>query len=122
VRKFGGYADILIFDVCYRDGRIRLDFERAIHIDLAAAVKAGTVSTARGFLQGLLDATAAVRSNARETGGAVAISDRLGLAVARKSFLDFVLQSWRKAIGARQLLPLCVQNIGPVVDLAELRR
>jgi hypothetical protein len=22
VRKFGGYADILIFDVCYRDGRI----------------------------------------------------------------------------------------------------
>jgi hypothetical protein len=119
VRMFGGHADLVLVDARYAGGRVDLDFTNALHIDLAAAVTAERVTSAGGFLQGLIDAAEQIRTGPPLQGGITyQISDRLGLAVAKQSLLDYVLETWGKIIGAQRLSMLAVRKIGPAVDLA----
>ena len=43
----------------------------------------------------------------------------LGLAVAKSSILDFVLEKWGKIIGAKKLKQLAIQNLGPSIALQD---
>jgi hypothetical protein len=122
VRGFGGYADLLLFDAWLRGQRVSLDFEQALHIDLAEAVSSKRIANIGGFLEGLIQATQEIRKDADLGASAVVrISDKLGLATARRSMLEFVLDKWGKIIGANALLPLATVRIGPQLDLARLR-
>lgn len=122
VRAFGGNADLVLVDAHLEDRRVRLDFTRALPIDLSVAVAHDRITSAGNFLQGLIEAADQIRSGPHETpeGVVFSISDRLGLAVARKSILDFVLEKWGKVIGAPNLQMLAVRKVGPAVDLAKL--
>jgi hypothetical protein len=120
VRAFGGNADLFVLDVWMRRGVIELDFTRAMHVDLAETKAKGTITTAGGFLQGLIDAAESVRTAAKGESPTFRISDRLGLASAKQSFVDFVLDKWGVLLGAKKLADLVTRNVGPVVDLARL--
>jgi hypothetical protein len=121
IESFGGYADLLLFDAWKRSGRVFLDFEHALHIDLAEAIATKKITSAGGFLEGLLRAAEDIRDDAKDDSSAVfRISDKLGLAVAKSSILDFVLDKWGKIIGGSALLPLAVRRVGKVVDLAKI--
>jgi len=121
VESFGGYADLLLFDAWLRSGRVSLDFSHALHIDLADALASKKINSAGGFLEGLLQAAEGIRDDASSDSSAVIrISDKLGLAVAKRSILDFVLDKWGKIIGGSSLVPLAVRRAGSVVDLAKL--
>jgi len=50
------------------------------------------------------------------------ISDRLGLAIAKKSILRYFLEKWGGIIGAKTLEAVAVRKIGPRVDLSHLAR
>jgi hypothetical protein len=118
VTRFGGNADLIIVDAWLRETRVDLDFERAIHIDLASA--RGRLGTPGAFLQGLIAAAEDIRGSVGSMGPTVRISDRLGLASARRSLLDFILDKWGKAIGAPTLAELATRRLGPTVELSEL--
>jgi hypothetical protein len=119
VKGFGGYADLLLFDAWLRGQRVSLDFEHALQIDLAEAVSLKRMANIGGFLEGLLQATEEIRKDAN-LGPVARISDKLGLAVAGRSILGFVLDKWGKIIGANSLLPLATRRVGPQVDLARI--
>jgi hypothetical protein len=121
IGDFGGYADLFLFDAWLRGDRIVLDFEKALHIDLAEAIAAKRFANIGGFLEGLVRAAHALRQDAVLPSGAVIrISDKLGLATAKQSVLDFFLDKWGKVIGATSLLPLATRRVGPSVDLADI--
>jgi hypothetical protein len=118
---FGGYADLLLFDAWLRRGRAVLDFEHALHVDIAEAVAAKRIINVGKFLEDLTLAASRVRDEASlDTSVVYRMSDQLGLATARQSVLDFVLDKWGKIIGAASLLPLATRRIGPAVDLAQV--
>ena len=50
------------------------------------------------------------------------VSDKLGLAYARESFLDYLFDRWGKVIGARRLARMAVRSSGPPVKLRDLRK
>jgi hypothetical protein len=121
VKGFGGYADLLLFDAWMRSGRVSLDFEHALHIDLAEAIASKKILSAGGFLEGLLQAAEDVRNDAdAQSSAVIRISDKLGLAFAKRSILDFVLDKWARIIGGSSLIPLATRRAGPVVDLAKI--
>ena len=121
VKGFGGYADLLLFDAWLRKGRVILDFEQALHIDLAEALTLKRMTNVGGFLEGLLEATEEIRKDADIGASAtVRISDKLGLATAGRSMLGFVLDKWGKILGANSLLSLATRRVGPKVDLAKI--
>ncbi|SRR6266851_8185856 len=121
VEGFGGYADFLFFDAWLRDGRAVLDFENALHVDLAESLASKRIPNVGGFVQHLIDAANEVRKEANTDFSAVLrVSDKVGLATAKQSALNFVLRKWGAIIGASALLPLATRRIGPAVDLAEI--
>jgi len=121
VSGFGGYADLLLFDAWLRHERVSLDFENALHIDLAESVANKRIVSAGSFLEGLLQAAEEIRTDGSLNSRVVIrISDKLGLATAKRSILHFVLEKWGKIIGANSLVELATRRVGPVVDLAGL--
>ncbi|HEY4934314.1 MAG TPA: hypothetical protein VII23_22335 [Terriglobales bacterium] len=123
ITKFGGNADLILVDAHYRDSIVSLNFEQAIRIDLSSSVSEKEISTLGAFLQSIIETAEEVKSDAKgayDRGIVFSISDRLGLAIAKTSMLDFVLEKWGKIIGAKKLKRLVVQNLGPMVDLHDL--
>lgn len=120
IREFGGNADLILFDACYRKPKVFLDFTCSIHINLSDAVKTGKIDNLGSFLQTMIDATNDLRNVTSGDSITFRISDKLGLAVARHSILEFLLEKWGKLIGAQKLEILATRNIGPRVDLAAL--
>jgi hypothetical protein len=123
VTKFGGNADLLLVDATYEAKKISLDFSQACRVDLSLAVAEDRVATLGGFLQSVIDAAAVVaqsRDAASRQGVTFAISDQLGLAIAKSSILDYILNTWGKIIGAKKLATVAVRSLGPTIDLADL--
>lgn len=121
ISVFGGYADLLLFDAWFDKNKVELDFSRAMHIDLAQALAKEQIPSIGKFLQTLIDAVGTVRkSRTGSEGGVFQISDKLGLAVASSSLLDYFLDTWGKLIGAPKLVPLSLRKIGPVLNLGQL--
>src|SRR2546425_785591 len=115
VRHFGGNADLLLADARLADGVASIDFSRAIRVDLARAVADGHFATLGGFLQSVIDAAERVKGHSKGTTSSAvfSISDRLGLAIAGRSILDFIYEKWGKIIGAKQLDAVAVRKLGP---------
>jgi hypothetical protein len=120
VTRFGGNASLYVLDAWWHNGRVTLDFENAIYIDLTVTQKKGNVLSIGEFLQGLIDAAEAVRTEAAGGSAVLRISDRLGLASAKASFLDYLLNKWGEMIGANKLADVVTRRIGPKVDLAQV--
>ena len=123
IRKFGGNADLILVDARYSNGDVTLNFTEAVHVDLSASKAEKDFPTLGAFLQSIIDTAEEVRAAATngETGGFVfSISDRLGLATAKNSILDFILEKWGKIIGGKKLRTLAVRNLGPEVFLRHL--
>ncbi len=122
LRKFGGNADLILVDALYDGQRAHLNFSSAIHMDLSRAVAERDIPSLGGFLQSLIDTAASVAESraAGSDGHVFSISDKLGLAVARASILEFILKKLGEVIGAKKLASLAVRDIGPKVDLASL--
>jgi hypothetical protein len=120
IKQFGGNADLILVDAHYKESSVNLNFQQAIRIDLSTSVKEGDFFTLGAFLQSIIQAAEEVevdRQGARDRGLVFSISDRLGLAIAKSSLLDFILEKWGKIIGARKLKQLTVQNLGPSISL-----
>lgn len=124
ISKFGGNADLLLVDAIYEDGRAYLDFSKACRIDLSRASAEKTITTLGSFLQSVIEAAEAVASSphtASAEGVVFSISDRLGLVMAKNSILEFFLKTWGKVIGAERLALVAVRDLGPKINLADLR-
>jgi hypothetical protein len=120
VRGFGGYADLLLFDVWLRNSRVILDFEHALHIDLVEAVAARRITNVGSFIGGLLQAVQDIRNEDHTLSTTTIVSIRLGLATARRSLIDYLLERWGKIVGAASLVALTPRRIAPEVDLARI--
>jgi hypothetical protein len=121
VNGFGGNADLYVLDAWLRGGVVaELDFSDAIHVDLSTAATRKVFPTLGGFLQSLIEAAEAVRATAPRDGVSFRISDRLQLASAKQSLLDFFLDTWAKAIGGAKVRDLVTRGVGPKLDLASL--
>lgn len=119
VGGFGGYADLFVFDAWLRDRRVFLDFEHALHIDLAESIGAKRIPSVGKFLEGLLQSIEGIRNDAAmDRSSVIRISDQLGLAVAKHSVLRVVLDKWGSIIGAGSLTDLATRRVGPSLDLA----
>lgn len=137
VTAFGGNADLILVDAhhWYTPGispidvdaprnmgpyGVTLDFSEAIHINLAS--RREDLPPLGELLQNIIDTAELVRLAATEDDPRVTfrISDRLGIATAKRSFLSFILEKFGAVIGANKLEALAVRNIGPVVGLHEL--
>ena len=122
VHQFGGNADLILVDAHYSPQGIKLDFSQAIRVDLSAASAEKDYPTLGHFLQSIIDAAEQVQAAAdsemdRPT---FHISDRLGLAIAGKSILDYVFEKVGKVIGAKKLANVAVRRLGTNVDLYNL--
>ncbi|HLX09090.1 MAG TPA: hypothetical protein VKY89_14650 [Thermoanaerobaculia bacterium] len=122
VGQFGGNADLILVDAHYAPGDISLDFAEAIRVDLSLSRAENDFPTLGAFLQALIEAAEQVRQDeALQDGGLVfAMSDKLGLAIAKKSLLDAFLEKFGKAFGAKRMAAVAVRKLGPVVRLREL--
>ncbi len=123
VKKFGGNADLILCDARYSGGHITFNFEEALRVDLSTEVANKNLPNLGLFLQSIIEVAEDIRtSSGRGSTGSVvfSISDRLGLAIAQQSLLDFIMEKWGKIIGARSLAAVAVRNLGPKLDLANL--
>jgi hypothetical protein len=121
VRDAGGLADLMLVDASYVAGTVRLNFSTAIRLDLAAARGQKQFLSVGGVLQSLLDAIAGLRSQGRADFGAdFRLSEPLGLAVARRSLLDWLFAGWGACLGARNVADLAVRDLGPDLRLMDL--
>jgi hypothetical protein len=122
IKQFGGNADLILVDAHYKESEVDLNFRQAIRVDLSVSIKEGDFPTLAAFLESIINAAEEVeadRQAARARGIVFSISDRLGLAVAKSSILDFILEKWGKIIGGKQLKQLVVQNLGPCIPLSD---
>jgi hypothetical protein len=124
ITRFGGNADLILVDAYFDDqGHAALDFANAISLDLSRAVAERVFPTIGGFLQGVIEAAETIQRE-QKTGklasATCAISDKLGLAFARESLLDFFLEKLGTVIGAKSLRRLAVRKVGPAVHLDSL--
>jgi hypothetical protein len=106
-----------------REFGISLDFEQAIHINLSGQRESKDIPPVGEFLSSIIQATDELReSRGLGEGSSVvfSVSDKLGLATAKQSFLDYILQEWGKIIGAKRLANLATRNIGPRISLEKL--
>jgi hypothetical protein len=120
VKRFGGYADLILVDVSfwYEDQtylRYTLNFPQAIYVELGHKEKIGPVGE---FLQELIQAATEIKEAGSVDIPTYRISDKLGLAIAKRSFLEFVFEKWGKLIGASKLERLAVRNVGRIVDFS----
>jgi hypothetical protein len=139
VRTFGGNADLILVDAhhWYTPGiapidvdapanmgptGVTLDFSEAIHLNLATRRENKDLPPLGELLQHIIDAAASVRDSVDPDDPRMTfkISDALGIATAKESFLGFILEKFGAIIGAKKLEALAVRNIGPVVGLHEL--
>lgn len=121
IERFGGNADLILLDAHFFGGvdHVVLDFPKAVHIDLSQASAEKVFPTLGGFLQGLIDAARDVRDSPPSAlAPTFYISDRLGLAIAKRSILNFVFEKLGKLIGARELASVAVRRSGPPVLLS----
>jgi hypothetical protein len=121
IKEFGGNADLILVDaVRHESGSVTLDFQHAIRIDLSTRKAEKGFPTLGSFLESIIAAAQAVKDDvhrATATGTVFAISDRLGIAIAKDSILNFILEKWGKIIGARKLKELAVTNLGPSLEI-----
>ena len=139
IKSFGGNADLILVDAHHwftpgdpsQDPAapanvgptgVTLDFSEAIYINLSSRSKVGEIAPLGEFFQALIDAADQARQISRSGahGPTFRISDTLGLATAKRSFLSFIYEKYGAIIGAKKLDALVVRNLGPVVPLEEL--
>lgn len=124
VKDFGGNADLILVDARYKDGVATLDFSQAIRLDMSVRKEEGVFSTVGDFLRLVIDSVESLKSRHQSgdvQGGFVFdLSDKLGLAIAKKSILGWFLEKWGSVIGAKKLEAVAVRNLGPRVPLTEL--
>ncbi len=123
VDRFGGNADLILVDAHFGVRGSSLNFKKAIHVNLSSSAAGGEIPPLGEFLQSIIEAAARVRESGddlQDVGAVFSMSDRLGLATARKSILDYILKKWGEVIGAKRLQALAVRNIGPKVRLRDL--
>ena len=122
ISMFGGNADLILVDLDVDHDHTTLRFDRAIMIDLSERVSRENQSLGK-FLQDLVAAAEKldrITPYKAESGAVYAISDTLGIAYAKTSFIRQVLEKWGSIIGAAGLKDLAVQKIGPQIALEEL--
>ena len=122
VGQFGGNADLILVDAHHAPGDVSLNFAQAIRIDLSLSRAENDFPTLGGFLQALIEAAGQVRHDKALQGGGLvfAISDQLGLAIAKRSLLDTFLEKFGKVFGAKRMAAVAVRKLGPVVRLRDL--
>ncbi len=138
VKTSGGNAELILVDAVFEgtlgsysgDGTggiwypsgVSLNFKEAIYVNLSRSREEKDIPPLGDFLQSIISAAEDVREAGRNPSNGVvfSISDKLGLATAQQSFLDFIFDKWGKIIGAKKLAAVAVRNIGPVVDLEKL--
>jgi hypothetical protein len=123
IDKFGGNADLILVDAHFTLREKSLNFKKAIHVNLSSSTAEKEIPPVGEFLQSIIEAARAVRESASASPDqdvVFSISDRLGVATARKSFLDFIYKKWGEIIGAKKLQAVAVRNIGPRVKLRDI--
>ncbi|MFZ3091252.1 MAG: hypothetical protein WA240_11595 [Nitrospirota bacterium] len=123
VTEFGGNADLILVDAVRKPNGIFLNFEQAIRLNLSVAVIEKEVPDLGEFLQTVISVAEEVRKTlvtSVSDSPVFKISDRLGVAVAKQSLLDFLLDKWGKIIGAKRLKAIAIRSIGPNVDIGKL--
>jgi hypothetical protein len=119
VKEFGGNADLILLDAVWTQGRVRLDLRNAIRLDLAAAVDTGLAPHLGAFLQAVIDTARGAKAD-RGASSVFELSDRLGLAVAKQSLLDWFLDRLGRPFGGKKLSALAIRNLGDEVALEGL--
>jgi hypothetical protein len=133
IKTFGGSADLILVDARYhsrvgpKDGLgrdrprgyqdIDLNFPEAVQINLATGREKNEIPPLGEFLQSIVAVAESLHERGDSSHPVYSISDSLGLATAKRSFLDFILKKWGAVIGADKLASLAVRNLGPVVTL-----
>ncbi|MGZ9132899.1 MAG: hypothetical protein ACXW35_10080, partial [Nitrospira sp.] len=122
--RFGLNADVILVDAEYSEGRISLDFSKAMSIDVAVALKQGKFPTLGDFLATLIEAAERVKGDRVAAGSERVVfqmSDRLGLAISGRSLLDYFLSTWGKIIGAATIETVLTRNLAPKINLQDLQ-
>ena len=120
VKEFGGNADLILVDAIADANEVHLRFDEAVGINLSKATYSGQFGTLGQFLEDLLQAAEELNLEGTNVSPSWKISDKLGIAYAKESLLQWVLDKWGAFIGAKQLRGLAVRNIGPRIKLSEL--
>ena len=98
VGNFGGNADLILLDAWYKDRRVALDFSKVMYLNLSQAAKSNAIDTLGAFLQELIEVGGKFRAEKTNNSSSATfwISDRLGLAVAKRSAWAFIVEKWGK--------------------------
>lgn len=123
---FGGDADLVLLDAVFTQdsASLTLDFSKAVHLNLAALMSEQKFPTLGKLLQDIVFAAKELRiTHAESIDGAIspvtAISDALGLAIAKESFVEWFLEKLGKMIGASKLNAVATRNLGRPVSIYE---
>jgi hypothetical protein len=120
IKEFGGNADLILVDAAREaDGNAVLNFSEAIRIDLSVGASNKDFPSLGSFLQAIIQTAGEIKRDAENPGRGVtySISDRLGLAVAKQSVLDWFFGKYGKIIGASKLQRIAVRNLGAPVRI-----
>ncbi|HEX9945489.1 MAG TPA: hypothetical protein VGG03_26040 [Thermoanaerobaculia bacterium] len=133
VKTFGGSADLILVDVRYRyraatqdpEGRSTpygyseqdFNFPEAVQINLATSREKKQIPPVGDFLQSIIAVAEDLRNEGNSSNPVFSISDRLGIATARHSFLDYILKKWGAIIGADKLEILAIRKLAPVARM-----
>jgi hypothetical protein len=138
VKTSGSNAELILVDAVfeatlhgfYKDGsggiwspsEITLNFKSAIYVNLSKSREEENLPPLGDFLQSIIAAAQELVEVGKDPnyGVVFSISDKLGLATAKQSFLDFIYETWGKIIGAKKLSVLAVRDVGPAVNLDAL--
>jgi len=134
IQDFGGNADLILVDAHHRfwptnggsgiSTTTTLDFRKAIHVNLSSRRAASEIPPVGEFLQTIIRVAEDVRDNPRGLGRyapVVSISDGLGLAIARRSVLEYIYAKWAGIIGAAKLDAVTIRNLGREISVSDLR-
>jgi hypothetical protein len=114
IKTFGGTADLILVDVRYRHfthkdsagnpqshghNEEEFNFPEAIHINLSSSVKQKKIPPVGEFLQSIIAVAEEILEEGTTENAVFSISDKLGIATAKRSFLDFILRKWGKIAG-----------------------
>jgi hypothetical protein len=137
IRTSGSNAELILVDAVFEEtlgsydedgtrsirypSSIELNFKEAMYVNLSKSKDDKNIPSVGDFLQSIITAAEDVREASENSKGCVfSISDKLGLATAQESFLDYIFDKWGKIIGAKKLSAVTVRDIGPVVELNSL--
>jgi len=115
-----GNADIIIVDVYAGTNNITIDFKNSISIDISSAIKLDKFTSLGSFLQKFIDSTKTAVESSFYTSPSVEISDRLGFAYAKESFIEKMMNKFGNLIGANTLMELTTKNLGVPITTEEL--